>query len=394
VGISLACVHRETMMIEQPYDIAVIGAGPAGSTAANYLARAKFRTCIIERKSFPRETVCGEFLSGEVVEILQELNLFRQFRSLRPNTLTAFRYCTENSSSYSTSLPFIAYAMKRGTFDAFLLDNARKAGVEVYQPATVEQVTIIGEQYQITLNVDGKQKQLVSRYVIGAYGKSSPLDKTLRRNFIGCKSRLNGVKFHIPKKVLQNIPEHEIQIYTGRDMYCGVNAVDDETVTVCFLERHLPDGATARERLIELTKLNKRFGELVSDNFEASIESFPFYGAGDIYFGKKNLVENGIFMIGDASRVIAPLAGDGIGMAMQSAKVVASVIEEGRKKMLNNKTLTGIYQTKWNVHFRRRLYVAQKIQKLLLSQLGKKVSEALLSGFPSILSAAIEHTRG
>ena len=99
-------------------------------------------------------------------------------------------------------------------------------------------------------------------------------------------------------------------------------------------------------------------------------------------------------MIGDASRVIAPLAGDGIGMAMQSAKVLASVMEDGRKKRLNNKTLAALYRTKWNLHFRRRLYVAQKIQTMLLSQIGKKASEALLGGFPSLLSAAIEHTRG
>jgi flavin-dependent dehydrogenase len=193
---------------------------------------------------------------------------------------------------------------------------------------------------------------------------------------------------------MQNIPEHEIQIYTARNIYCGVNAIDDETVTVCFLERHLSGEAPARDRIIELIKLNKRFAEIVSGNFEASIESFPFYGAGDIYFGKKNIVENGIFMVGDASRVIAPLAGDGIGMAMQSAKVLASVFEEGRKKMLNDETLAGIYRAKWNIHFRRRLYVAQKIQTMLLSQFGKKASEALLGGFPSLLSVAIEHTRG
>ena len=95
---------------------------------------------------------------------------------------------------------------------------------------------------------------------------------------------------------MQNIPEHEIQIYTARNIYCGVNAIDDETVTVCFLERHLSGGAPARERIIELIKLNKRFAEIVSGNFEASIESFPFYGAGDIYFGKKNIVENGFMM--------------------------------------------------------------------------------------------------
>ena len=381
-------------MNEQQYDIAVIGAGPSGSTAANYLARAKFRTCVIERKSFPRETVCGEFLSAEVIEILHELFLFKQFQSLQPNTLTSFRYNPEHSRSYSSALPFTAYAMKRGKFDAFLLDNARKAGAVVYQPATVEQVIKNKEQYHISLTIDGRQEQITSRYVIGAYGKSSPLDKTLRRDFLGNKSRLNGVKFHIPKRFMQNIPEHEIQIYTARDIYCGVNAVDDETVTVCFLERHLSGGAPARDRIIELIKLNKRFAEIVSGNFEASIESFPFYGAGDIYFGKKNIVEKGIFMVGDASRVIAPLAGDGIGMAMQSAKVLASVIQEGRKKMLNDETLAGIYRAKWNIHFRRRLYVAQKIQTMLLSQFGKKASEALLGGFPSLLSVAIEHTRG
>ena len=381
-------------MKEHQYDITVIGAGPAGSTAANYLARSKFRTCVIERKSFPRETVCGEFLSGEVAEILHELNLFKQFRSLKANTLTAFRYNPEHSQSTSSSLPFIAYAMKRGKFDAFLLDNARKAGAVIYQPATVEQVLRNGEQYQITMNVDGRQEQIESRYVIGAYGKSSPLDKTLKRDFLGSRSRLNGVKFHVPKRLMQLIPDHEIQLYTARDIYCGVNTVDEETVTVSFLERHFPGGPPARERIIELIKLNRCFAEIVSDHFEASIESFPFYGAGDIYFGKKNIVENGIFMIGDASRVIAPLAGDGIGMAMQSAKILASVIEEGRKKMLNDKTLTSIYRTKWNLHFRQRLYVAQKIQTMLLSQLGKKASEVMLGGFPSLLSAAIEHTRG
>ncbi|MCX6120693.1 MAG: FAD-dependent monooxygenase [Ignavibacteriales bacterium] len=381
-------------MNEPQYDIAIIGAGPAGSTAANYLARAKFRTCIIERKSFPRETICGEFLSGEVTEILHELDLIKQFQLLRPNTLTAFRYSPEHSRSFRSALLFTAYTMKRGKFDAFLLDNARKAGAVVYQPATVEQLIKNGAQYQIALSIDGKQEQITARYVIGAYGKNSPLDKTLQRDFLGSKSRLNGVKFHVPKRFMQNIPDHEIQIYTAQDMYCGVNAVDEETVTVCFLERHAPGGVPARERIIELIKLNKQFAEIVSGDFETSIESFPFYGTGDIYFGKKNIVENGIFMIGDASRVIAPLAGDGIGMAMQSAKVLASVIEEGRKKVMNDDTLAGIYQAKWNIHFRRRLYIAQRIQTMLLSQFGKKASEALLGGFPSLLSAAIEQTRG
>jgi flavin-dependent dehydrogenase len=394
MGIPLECVHRKTSMSEQLYDIAVIGAGPAGSTAANYLARSNFRTCIIERKSFPRETVCGEFLSGEVAEILHELNLFKQFQSLQPNTLETFKYFPEHSGSYITSLPFTAFSMKRGKFDAFLLDNARKSGAEVYQPASVEQVEKKGEQYQLFLSIDGKQEQLTARYVVGAFGKSTPLDKTLQRDFLGGKSRLNGVKFHVPKKFMKNIPAHEIQIYTAQDMYCGVNATDDETMTVAFLERHAHNGVSARERLLELMRKNKHFAEIVSDDFETSMDTFPLYGAGDIYFGKKNIVYNGIFMVGDASRVIAPLAGDGIGMAMQSAKILASVIADGRKNVLTNETLAGFYRSKWNLHFRQRLYIAQKIQTMLLSRLGKRMSQALLDGFPSLLSVAIEHTRG
>ena len=379
--------------MEQQYDIAVIGAGPAGSTAALYLTRSHFRTCLIEKKTFPRETVCGEFLSGEVTDILRDLNLLKQFRSLHPNTITSFRYNSEQSRSYHTALPFVAYALKRGAFDAFLLDHARKAGATLYQPATVEQVVKNGAQYELSLNVDGRHEVITSRTVIGAYGKSGPLDKMLQRDFLGGKSRLNGIKFHVPQKVMRNVLSHEIQIFTAKDMYCGVNAVDDETVTVCFLERHLPGGAPARERIMELAKLNTYFAELVSAGFVESIDSFPCYGAGDIFFGKKNIVENGIFMIGDASRVIAPIAGDGIGLAMESARVLSSVLEEGRKKVWNNNTLAGMYQTKWNVQFRRRLYVAQKLQAMLLSHIGKKASEALLGGFPSLLSVAIEQTR-
>ncbi len=59
--------------MEFQYDVAVIGGGPAGSTAALYLSRKGFRTCIIEKHLFPRETLCGEFLSGEVIRIIEKI---------------------------------------------------------------------------------------------------------------------------------------------------------------------------------------------------------------------------------------------------------------------------------------------------------------------------------
>jgi menaquinone-9 beta-reductase len=84
-------------MNESRYDIAIVGAGPAGSTAALYLARMNFRVCVIEKMPFPRETLCGEFLSREVTRILGDLHLNEGFLSLQPNPLTSFRFCTEYS---------------------------------------------------------------------------------------------------------------------------------------------------------------------------------------------------------------------------------------------------------------------------------------------------------
>ena len=69
------------------FEIGIIGGGPAGSAAAAYLAGYGFDVCLFEKKSFPRETLCGEFLSTEVIHFLKEINLFDEFISLNPNKI-------------------------------------------------------------------------------------------------------------------------------------------------------------------------------------------------------------------------------------------------------------------------------------------------------------------
>jgi flavin-dependent dehydrogenase len=104
-------------MIEQTTDILIVGGGPAGSTTALYLSQIGFDITIIEKKAFPRETLCGEFLSKEVTDILKELNLFDDFTSLNPNKLKSFRTIDESGIELVSDLNFEAYAMKRSIFD-------------------------------------------------------------------------------------------------------------------------------------------------------------------------------------------------------------------------------------------------------------------------------------
>src|SRR4029077_3274632 len=61
------------------YDAIIIGAGPAGATAALMLARAGWSVAIVEKHSFPRRKVCGEFISATSMPLLHELGLLEDF---------------------------------------------------------------------------------------------------------------------------------------------------------------------------------------------------------------------------------------------------------------------------------------------------------------------------
>ncbi len=283
--------------------------------------------------------------------------------------------------------------MKRGAFDSMLLEQAHRSGTTIYQPITVEQVDKSENGYILTIAGSDGKTQIRSRYIVCAYGKSNILDKVLQRNIPHRRSGLVGVKFHIQKEYLNNLPDHEVQIYTGYKMYCGTNTVNDNTVTVCFLADQSTINRQPRTKIQELLKSNHHFAGVISNDALEKLSSFPIFGTADIYFGTKSKIANGMFMIGDTAQVIAPLAGDGIGMAMESAKILAEVLEEGRNKKLSTENISHSYETQWISSFRKRIIIAKTIQQLLFSKHGKKAGGLVLSLFPSLLSYTVEKTR-
>jgi flavin-dependent dehydrogenase len=100
------------MSINHHHDVIIIGGGPAGSMAALYLSKYGFNTCIIEKKKFPREVLCGEFLSGEVSKTLKELNLFENFLSVNPVKISKFKFTNEKGTEISSEFDFPAYVFK------------------------------------------------------------------------------------------------------------------------------------------------------------------------------------------------------------------------------------------------------------------------------------------
>ncbi|MEO8233548.1 MAG: FAD-dependent oxidoreductase, partial [Ignavibacteriota bacterium] len=316
-------------MINLETEILIIGGGPAGSTTALYLSQLGYDITLIEKKSFPREILCGEFLSKEVTDVLKELNAFDDFILLKPIKINSFLAVDDSGIELKSDLNFDAYGMKRSFFDSLLLEKARERKVHIIQPAEVISSIKINSDFISEIKDDsGKIIQIKSKLIIAAYGKQNILDKKLHRDFVNRKSNLNGVKFHIPVNLLNCSFRDEIRIYTNDELYCGMNQVSGTEMTVCFLENRRQSKIPSREKLIDVIKSNNHFLKIFSADAFEHIKSTNIYGTGNIYFGKREIIENDIIMVGDAARVISPLAGDGIGMAMESAKLLYEIMSK------------------------------------------------------------------
>ncbi len=356
-------------------DVAIIGGGPAGSTAAIYLAKNNFNVCLFEKKSFPRETLCGEFLSHEVSEILSHLNIFEKFLELKPNLINRLSLNFPNKNKISTPLGFEAFGLKRSVFDNFLLQEAKEKQVQIFQPAKVLSVNRTNGVYSIAYSESNSTKIIYAKNVIAAFGKQSNLASQFNRQKPNSKKEFLGVKFHLNSRYLKIKKTDEINIYLRNNFYCGLNFVAENEAVVCFLVNR-----SKYKKTVE-TYLRKIFFE--SGDFENPFEydlidripHLKFIGVDNLSFGRKQIIENGIFMIGDSAGQIAPLTGNGIAIAMQSAFIISALLKKHREEKASKKSVEMLYENHWLKEFNKRIKIANVIQTIALNS---KMSRLLI----------------
>jgi menaquinone-9 beta-reductase len=396
LGISLVGSDRSLgrdFLIQNHHDIIIIGGGPAGSSAGIALARAGMNIAIIEKKSFPREVLCGEFLSGEVVSAIKEFGLYDEFLSLHPNKVTQFRYIPENGVETSHALGFESYALKRSLLDHLLLNAAKNSGTVVFQPAEVISIQPNENVYEIRCKILDGELFLTAHTVIAAYGKQSILDKSLNRVFASYRSGFNGVKYHINNILLNETTGNEIQLYAANGIYCGINRVSENETTLCFLSDRNVSQQDTKNALNTLLERNGNFRSLFACDPLTELHKLPVFGTGNIYFGQRSAVENGIFMIGDAAAVIAPLVGDGIGMAMESGKLISDLLTEAKIKKFDNHMIEKFYAAGWKRLFSKRLSTALHLQQVAMNSFGGNIGGWLLKFFPPLAGTLMKRTR-
>ena len=169
------------------YDVAIIGGGPAGSTAAALLAQAGRRVILFEREKFPRFHI-GESLLPFSMKAFTRLGLHEKF--LRAGFIKKYGgeiigACSENGTKFYfkdgyRSQTDHAYQVTRGDFDKVLLDHARESGAHVHEQTAVDGIDFSHDGIQLGVRSDGSFRSVRARYLVDASGRNSVLGRQFK----------------------------------------------------------------------------------------------------------------------------------------------------------------------------------------------------------------------
>jgi flavin-dependent dehydrogenase len=365
-------------------EVIIIGGGLAGLTSAIHLSKLGVQVTVIEKNSYPKHKVCGEYISNEVLPYFSWLNL--NISELQPTAINKLQFSTLNGKVINSELPLGGFGVSRYALDLFLYEKALANGCVIVQDSA-ENIVFNDNRFTITTS---KNAVLESDIVIGAFGKRSNVDQKLNRDFIQKKSSWLAVKAHYSG----DFPNDLVGLHNFKGGYCGVSKVEDNKINICYLADYdtFKKHKNIEEYQDKVVSKNPHM-KAVFNNCNLLFDK-PIT-ISQISFSQKEAVEDHILMIGDTAGLIHPLCGNGMAMAIHSAKIVSELIGDYFNDEIKSRAeLEKRYFKEWEVNFSKRLKMGRLLAELLQKQNLSYVLLRILVRFPILLPIIIRKTHG
>ena len=283
-------------------------------------------------------------------------------------------------------MPLGGFGISRYALDNFLYKKALANGCKLIH----ENVDTILFEEDAFIVKTSEGNVLKSKIVLGAYGKRSSIDQQMHRDFIKQKSPWLAVKAHY-KGIF---PNDVVGLHNFKGGYCGVSKVENNVINICYLADYnsFKSYKNIEEYQNKVVLKNPVLKAIVSNMTLLFDKPLTI---SQISFEKKKAVENHILMIGDTTGLIHPLCGNGMAMAIHSAKIAAELVTEYTKhEIYSRKDLEEKYTAAWNYNFKKRLKTGRILANLLQKPLLSEMLLRLLIVFPFLLPIIINKTHG
>lgn len=345
-------------------DILIVGGGPAGSTCAWALRHSGLKVLILDRAAFPRDKVCGGWITPQVIEELGiDLSHYGRGRTRTLQPIHSFRVSAIGQQDVAVEFGRnVSYGIRRCEFDDYLLQRSGTRVRESYPILTIERT---GHGWLIN-------EEIHARLLVGAGGHFCPVAK-----FLGNAAEAQPV-------VAQ---ETEFEMTPEEAAGCTVRP---ETPELFFCRDLVGYGWVFRKKnflniglgRLDRRELHEHVGDFVKRLKEAGkvkLSRLPKF-AGHAYFlfghSKRRIVDDHVLLIGDSAGLAYPQSGEGIRPAIESGILAAEVIQSAAGNYGRNKL--DIYAMRLLERFAKPLGPLEELGQRLPHVLRNAVARQLL----------------
>jgi flavin-dependent dehydrogenase len=358
-------------------DVLIAGAGPAGSTAALLLARARKAVRIYERAAFPRTKPCGEYLSPGSVRLLYQLGVGPQLAAYaRP--VDGVRL---HGHGVHAAIDFAqpGWSLPRALLDDTLLQAALEAGAAIVR-GRAEDCSDGAQSASLTIRLpDGTLSTVDARALVGADGMHSlvarkcglataqrrPARFALGGHYAGLRS-LDGY----------------IDMYVHGSTYVAINPLTDTTANVMLVvnERELEDSRGDVDAFVKA-----RIREVAGGVLDGARLEEKRVAIGPLAYRARKIAGRSALLAGDAACFVDPFTGQGVYLALRCAQLAAECIETGNLRD---------YARRAGAEIARRERAARGVSSLIRSPLLSRSAAALLRRQPAMLRPLVQRVTG
>jgi flavin-dependent dehydrogenase len=375
------------------FDVAIAGAGPAGSSAAIQLALSGARVLLIEEKKFPRPKLCGEFISPECLAHFRRLGVMDQMSAAGGAAVSETVFYSRHGNSVAVPSEWFmsgvqALGLSRSEMDHQLLQRAKSAGVVVLEETHASRLICEREEVRgIRVKSGDATQDYEALITIDATGRTRSLARHLDPSRPNQRKHINPLVAFKAHLAGARLAAGACEIYFYKRGYGGLSAVEGGVSNLCFIvaandvRRY---DSNPELVLREVVMKNSRAAYTLA---EATTRT-PWLSVSLERFGRRTLAPAmGLLTVGDAAAFIDPFTGSGMLMALESGQVAAEAIARNLSQLRRGsgfESLATNYEAEYQRRFASRLRVSGLLRRAAFFP---NLAEAaiLLSGTSSTL---------